>query len=257
MPTDQATRTRYEIRLLDREAADQDEESCEVVIDGEPRTIRFHDYDEIFTLPGLYEQLFYDELRCRSPRTLREMLVGVLEEDERDPAELSVLDIGAGNGMVAEELASIGAGRLVGVDIIEEAAAAAERDRPGVYDGYVVVDLTDIPPEADLQLAAAEANCLTTAAALGFGDIPPEAFAGAYRYVAEAGLVAFSIKSEFVGDGDRSGFARLMEQALEEGALRLRARRRFPHRLSAAGEPIEYDAFVAEKAGELPGFPID
>jgi hypothetical protein len=44
----------FDIRFPDsNETADQDEEFCEVVLDGEVRRIRFHDYDEIFDVPGL------------------------------------------------------------------------------------------------------------------------------------------------------------------------------------------------------------
>ncbi|MGH3822900.1 MAG: methyltransferase, partial [Pseudonocardiaceae bacterium] len=46
----------------------QDEEWCEVVVEGERRRIRFHDYHEIYSIPGLYERLFYDTLGCESPR---------------------------------------------------------------------------------------------------------------------------------------------------------------------------------------------
>ncbi len=50
---------------------------------------------------------------------------------------LRVLDLGAGNGVVGEELKKRGVSRLVGVDIITEAQAATERDRPGVInDNY-------------------------------------------------------------------------------------------------------------------------
>src|SRR5436305_13260775 len=49
---------------------DQDAEWCWVKIeDGPKRRIRFHDYPEIYEIPGLYERLFYDELRCDSPAT--------------------------------------------------------------------------------------------------------------------------------------------------------------------------------------------
>jgi hypothetical protein len=35
---------------------------------------------------------------------------------------------------------------VVGVDIIPEAQEAADRDRPGVYEDYYVVDLTRMQP---------------------------------------------------------------------------------------------------------------
>ena len=126
----------------------QDEEWCEVGLNGERRRIRFHDYHEVYSVPGLYEQLFYEELECRSPQTICDLLGEALRAVDADPADLVVFDIGAGNGMVGEELARLGVGSVVGVDIIEKAAEATERDRPGVYDDYYVLDLTRIPDDA-------------------------------------------------------------------------------------------------------------
>ena len=160
------------------------------------RRIRFHDYHEIFKIPGLYEQLFYEELKCDSPRTIAGLIGEQVDNDTA--ADLRVLDVGAGNGMVGEELDRMGAKHIVGVDIIEEAAEAAERDRPGIYDDYFVVDLTDIPADDQRALEEHRFNCLTTVAALGFGDIPPEAFAAAYNLVEDGGLIAFNIKERFV-----------------------------------------------------------
>ena len=31
------------------------------------RKIKFHDYDKIYQVQGLYEQIFYDRLKCTSP----------------------------------------------------------------------------------------------------------------------------------------------------------------------------------------------
>lgn len=70
---------------------DQDSEWCEVETAEGRRRIRFHDYAEIYAIPGLYERLFYDELRCDSPRTLRGLLEGVLRDEDSDPSSLVVL----------------------------------------------------------------------------------------------------------------------------------------------------------------------
>lgn len=218
-------------------------------VDGEVRRIRFHDYHEIYTVPGLYEQLFYDELKCDSPRTIATLLGEQL--DDTSAADLRVLDVGAGNGMVGEELDRMGAKHIVGVDIIEEAAEAAQRDRPGIYDDYVVVDLTDVPPATHAELSEHRFNCLTTVAALGFGDIPPEAFTEAYNLVEDGGLIAFNIKEKFVEDGDRSGFEELISQSLENGTMDLQAERRYRHRLSVAGDPLYYMAMVARKRADI------
>ncbi|MDQ4048021.1 MAG: class I SAM-dependent methyltransferase, partial [Actinomycetota bacterium] len=229
-----------------------DEEWCEVQVEGEARRIRFHDYADIFALPGLYEQIFYDELECDSPRTVASLLSDHLEATGRDCSGLTVFDVGAGNGMVGEELQSLGVATIVGVDIIEAAAEATERDRPGVYDDYLVLDLTDIPPGARRELEAQRFNCLTTVAALGFGDIPPEAFAAAYNLIKPGGLIAFTIKEDFISDGDGSGFSQLVHRALEDGTMELGAQRRYCHRLSVDREPLHYVAAVGEKRRDLP-----
>ena len=251
--TENGSRPELEIHIPPAAAAarDQDEEWCEVRIDGETRRIRFHDYAEVYSVPGLYERLFYEELACNSPQTVCQLLGEALREDAAAPDELSVLDVGAGNGMVGEELVRLGAETVVGVDIIEEAAAAAERDRPGVYDDYRVIDLTDPPAEDREALVEHSFNCLTTVAALGFGDIPPEAFTAAYDLVEPDGWVAFNIKEEFVDGDDRSGFGELIQSGFEDGALELRRDRRYRHRLAVDGEPIHYVAMVARKRGDL------
>jgi len=231
------------------EDRDQDEEFCEVALHGETRRIRFHDYHELYAIPGLYEQLFYEKLKCDSPHTIATLLDEQLDDDAA--ADLRVLDVGAGNGMVGEELDRMGAEHIVGVDIIEEAAEAAQRDRPGVYDDYFVVDLTDVPPDTQRELAGHGFNCLTTVAALGFGDIPPEAFTGAYNLVEDGGLIAFNIKQRFVEDGDRSGFEELISRSLDDGTMELQAERRYRHRLSVAGDPLYYIAMVARKRADI------
>ena len=229
------------------EKTDQDAEWCLVETEEGPRRIRFHDYHEIYAIPGLYERLFYHELQCDSPRTVRRLLKRVLAEQQADPAELVVLDLGAGNGMVGEELDTIGAGTIVGVDIIPEAAEATARDRPGIYDSYLVADLTE-PSE---ELEGVPFNCLTSVAALGFGDIPPAAFARAYNAVADGGLVVFTIKESFLDDGDSSGFSALIRSMLEEKVMEPLVEHRYRHRLAVSGTPLHYLAFVAEKHSDV------
>ncbi len=239
------------LRFPDK-AVDQDEEWCEIVADGKLRRVRFHDYHEVYEIPGLYEHIFYDRLECSSPQTIRALLEEEVAKEGFDPGELRVLDVGAGNGMVGEELVEMGAPTLVGVDIIPEAAEAAERDRPHVYQDYFVVDLTDPGDDVRGELRSRRFNCLTTVAALGFGDIPPLAFAEAYNYVETSGWVAFNIKEDFLDDGDSTGFSRVIRRMLDEGALEELDRRHYRHRLSLAGEPLHYVAMVARKRAEVP-----
>lgn len=239
------------VRLPDVPAGtlDQDAEWCEVQNpDGSFERLRFHDYDKIFGTPGLYERLFYDELECTSPRTVRELLRGVCAEQDIDPEDLVVLDVGAGNGMVGEELAAMGARTIVGVDILEEAALATERDRPGLYEDYRVVDLTALEDEDHAALDAHDFTCMASVAALGFGDIPPKAFEQAFDFLADDGLVAFTIKDRFLDAvKDNSGFGALLHDLHAAGRLEMLVEHRYQHRLSVAGDPLHYVACVGRK----------
>lgn len=235
----------------------QDSEWCEVLLEDGWRRFRFHDYADIYKVPALYESLFYRKLRCNSPRRVVELLRNVLRESRVDPESLRVLDVGAGNGMVGQELRVIGAQRVVGIDIILEAAAAAERDRPGVYDAYHVADLTDLDEQTDAALAQEDFNAMTTVAALGFGDIPPRAFMTAYEHVAPGGWLAFNIKEDFLEGADDTGFSRYIRGMIDAGAIRMHAYRRYCHRLSVAGERLFYVAMIAQKHEPTPREVID
>jgi SAM-dependent methyltransferase len=233
-------------------AASQDTEWCEVVVGGEPRTIRFHDYHEIYDLPGLYERIFHDHLQCQSPEVVIGLFEEQLEQAGEDPADLAVLDVGAGNGLVGEELQRLGASAIVGVDIIPEAARAAERDRPGVYDDYVVCDLTRLDDDDRARVGAGPPNCMVTVAALGFDDIPPRAFAEAYNIIGDGSWVAFNLKADFLETADESGFRGLIGRMVREQVFEEVAQRRYVHRLSIAGEALEYVAVVGRKRAEVP-----
>jgi SAM-dependent methyltransferase len=232
-------------------APDQDREWCEVLVDGEWRRIRFHDYGEIFSVPGLYEVVFHEHLECTSPRVVAQLLGSELGRAGVDPGSLRGLDVGAGNGMVAEELADLGVASQVGVDLLQAAADAAERDRPGLYDDYLACDLTELDATERRRLERSEPNLLATVAALGFGDIPCDAFATAFDLIAEDGWIAFNIKADFLEEDDPSGFAGLVQGMLEDGVLEERARVTYDHRLSIDGRALQYVAIVGVKRADL------
>ena len=218
--------------------------------DAPPKPVRFHDYAEIYAIPGLYERLFRDELKCTSPETVVGLLEDALGQRGGDASDLRVLDLGAGSGMVAEELRRAGSDHIVGLDITEAAQMAADRDRPGVYDNYLVADMCAPDPDVDRALSEADLNCLTSVAALGFGDIPPSAFANSVNYIAVGGLVAFTLRDRFLEDG--GPYSKLIERLLNESVLRPLARRRYRHRFSTGGTPLYYIAMVAEKTTQVP-----
>ncbi len=246
------TRHRIQFPPQDAHDYDQDEVSFFVVEEGTKRRLRFHDYDQIYLRPGLYEQLFYDRLKCSSPKKVGDLLKRTLDASEKSFTELRVLDLGAGNGMMGEVMKSHGVARLIGADIIPEAKDACFRDRPALYDDYYVADFTDLEEYQIEQLNDWSFDCLTSVAALGFGDIPPKAFLQALQFVQTGGWAAFNIKETFLDNSDDSGFSRLIRELIFSEYLDLHHLERYRHRLSMEGTPLFYFALVAEKTADIP-----
>jgi hypothetical protein len=246
---------KYSLALPDRQLAKtlgQDEAYFTLDENGEKRNFRFHDYDEIFSRPGLYEQLFHCHLRCASPRFVIALLERVVAGFGKSMSDLNVLDLGAGNGMVGAELLSHGVQSIVGLDILPEAREAAERDRPGVYDAYYVADLIDLPSSVAGELESYKFNCLVCIAALGFGDIPPEAFLKAFSLTSSSAWLALNIKDSFFGHSDQSGFSNLIKRLIADAYIQILHVERYRHRISVAGEPLYYYAFIFRKIRDVP-----
>ncbi|WP_435962690.1 class I SAM-dependent DNA methyltransferase [Immundisolibacter sp.] len=219
---------------------------------GGDRKIRFHDYDEIYQIQGLYEQIFYDRLKCTSPTKVATILESAVKQSQDSFSELRVLDLGAGNGMVGEELKSHGVSRLVGIDIISEAYEATIRDRPGIYDAYYVEDFTKLGPERRNELIAWQFDCMVTVAALGFGDIPTKAFLEAFNLIKNGGWVAFNIKDTFFDISDESGFSTMIRKLIFAKHIDIYCIERYRHRLSIEGKPLFYFAIAGRKNSDFP-----
>lgn len=231
---------------------DQDEEWCEVEIDGQWKKIRFHDYNEVFAIPGLYETIFYRTLLCNSPHRMTELLGEVLAEQSIDPQSLRVLDFGAGNGMSGEALHTLGVRKIIAADILPEAKAANWRDRPWVYYDYLIADFTQLGEEDQKTLEDFKINSLVTVAALGYGDIPPKAFETAYNLVEAGGWLGFNIKADFLSSKSTSGFSALINRMIQDQFIEVHLYKRYQHRLNIAGEPLFYIGLVAKKLKQLP-----
>jgi hypothetical protein len=246
---------RFELYLPPRQAGgglDQDEEWCEIELDGVRERIRLHDYAAIYDIPGLYEHLFSEKLACSSPEVVCDLLGSDLRSSDIDPGSLTTLDFGAGNGMVGEQVANLGVDSIVGIDLLPEARDAALRDRPEVYDDYVALDLTEMSGTERTELEDHDFNSMTCVAALGFGDIPPVAFAEAFNLVSSPGWIAFNLRERFLEDKDPAGFGHFIGRMFDEGVLDERARVSDTHRVSIAGEDLTYLAIVATKRRDVP-----
>ncbi len=216
------------------------------------RKIRFHDYDELYKVPGLYEQLFYDRLKCQSPNKVVKILQEVIAQSNFNFSELRVLDLGAGNGMVGELFKKVGVSRIIGVDIIKEALQATERDRPGVYDDYYIADFCNLSEKLETEIASWSLNCMVTVAALGFDDIPPKAFVEAFNITQSKGWIAFNIKESFLDNSDKSGFSKTIRELIFSEYLDIHHLTRYLHRYSINGEPLYYFAVAGLKKADIP-----
>ena len=214
--------------------------------------IRFHDYDKIYNIPGLYEQVFYDRLKCVSPSKVSAILHSTISQTVENFSELRVLDLGAGNGMMGEELKKHGVARLIGVDIIQEAYEATLRDRPGLYDAYYIEDFCNLNPEVKQEISLWHLDCMVTVAALGFGDIPTKAFIQAFNIIKSEGWIAFNIKETFLDTSDDSGFSRMIRELIFSEYLDIYHIERYRHRNSMEGEPLFYFAIAGRKNADVP-----
>ena len=133
--------------------------------------IRFHDYGAIYARRGLYEQLFYDRLKCQSPEKVVAILRHAMAGESRLIHELRVLDLGAGNGMVGAELQRFGVARLVGTET-EAIVSACDQllTNPSAYSAMA----SQVSPYGDGQ--AARRICDALAYVCGRRRQPPDEF---------------------------------------------------------------------------------
>jgi hypothetical protein len=244
---------RHRIQFPRTESLDSDQDESYFYLHGtsKKRKIKFHDYDEIYQVPGLYEQVFYDRLKCTSPNKVTSILESAIKQSVDNFTELRVLDLGAGNGMMGEELKKHGISRLIGIDIIPEAYDALIRDRPGIYDAYFVEDFCRLSEETKEEIESWQCDCMVTVAALGFGDIPTKAFINAFNIISNEGWVAFNIKDTFLDLTDKTGFSILIRELIFSKYLDIYHIERYRHRLSIDGQPLYYFAVVARKKADI------
>ena len=231
---------------------EQDEEFFFLIEpDVQKRKILFHEYGDIYKIQGLYEHLFYERLKCNSPAKVSEALRYSMSQVHEHLTELRVLDLGAGNGMMGEKLRKHGVSRLVGADIIPEAKEATDRDRPMIYDAYYIEDFCNLTVEKRNDLQEWSFNCLTTVAALGFGDIPAKAFIEAFNILQSEGWIAFNIKETFLDKSDESGFSVAIRELIFSEYLDVYYLERYQHRLSMEGLPLYYFAIAGRKNSDI------
>jgi hypothetical protein len=228
----------FDLRL-DPQPGAQDEETLVVTLDGREETMRLHEYDRVYSVPGLYDEVLR-RLEYASPAKVAELLFSA---PGIDPGAVRALDLAAGNGVSADPLREGGIGELVGLDLIPEARDAALRDRPGAYAEYVAGDV-GAPGLAAGLVEAHRLNALVCAG--GISHIPVEAFAAGWgAFPGGSWLVATA--AEDMADPDAGPYGRFFAGEVAAGRLHDVHTERFVHRRAMSGDPIEYTALRARR----------
>jgi hypothetical protein len=209
--------------------------------DGRVEELRLHDYERLYALPGVYEQIVHDRLGCRSPAELAGMLAHAAAALGWERDAMRVLDIAAGNGVSGEALAQAGLRPVLGTDIVPSAREAALRDRPGLYDHYLTLDLLALTDGERTAVTALEANALSCVAPVGThrSELPVEAL------MAAAGLLAPDALVVYMHDPHRGVRDAMTAEVWGAGTEAEEVeRRRYVHRHTVNGAPFEMDGVV-------------
>jgi hypothetical protein len=216
-------------------------DGCDEVI------LHLHDYVRLYEVPGLYEHIVQELLGCRSPQVAADGLARALRRLALDPADVTLLDLGAGIGIVGELVRGLGVAAVFGLDALAAARAACLRDRPGVYGDYLVGDLADPRPGLLAQLRHHHPCGLISAGAFGGTHAPATALVNAVALLPAGAPVVFTIDERWMRTDGPGGFRTPVTQLLASGELRLFERSRFQHRLTTSGSPIHYELLVGAR----------
>ncbi|MEM9358100.1 MAG: class I SAM-dependent methyltransferase, partial [Pseudomonadota bacterium] len=199
----------------------------------------------LYRIPWLYDIALYHKLHCRTPTEMSDVLRTVWAENNVNPQDLRVLELGAGSGAFGYELRNtLNVGRLDAIDICPEASVAAHRDRPALYDAYFVDDLTRLRTETRAAFEAAQYNVVAVASATGWGNhIPIAGFQSGFDVLCSGGWFVFHVKP---GDPDPEciELCAWIDELIASKRLEETYRGSHFHRKSSNGSVISYDVVI-------------
>ncbi len=240
--------TEFTVKLpTDFRSANTSEEYFILEQTSQEQKIMLHDYQAIYCTPGLYEHVLINKLQCQSPEIISAELVEAVKQAGENVAELRILEIGAGVGLVGQALHQQGVGAVYGLDILEEAAELANRNYPHAFEHYFVENICYLADETQAILQAAKPNALVVISALNITHLPSEAFSCAFNMIALNGWVAFNLNQLFLQENETTGYAKFIQTLIADGILELFVNRPYQHRLYVNGEPLNYVMIIARK----------
>jgi predicted TPR repeat methyltransferase len=208
--------------------------------DGRVEQLHLHDYERLYELPGAYEQIVSDRLGCTSPQVMASLLGAEIDRAGRSRQAARVIDLAAGNGISGEALVAEGLHVVLGTDIVPIAREAALRDRPGVYEEYLTLDLLDLDPETERHIRSLRADVLQCVAPVGdsAGQLPESALAAAVRLLEPDALVAY-MHDPGPNPEDAVTFGFWRRELGSHVDARELVRQRYVHRRTVNGRPFE------------------
>ncbi|NEO98486.1 MAG: hypothetical protein F6K58_07375 [Symploca sp. SIO2E9] len=222
-----------------------------IIQNEQEQRLRIQDYSKIYTIPGLYEYVLIDLLKLKSHEVISKLLIDEVVKSQSYAAELSILELAAGVGLVGKSLKDKGVKSIVGVDLIQEAAEAVKRDRPDAYDRYYVEKLPHVTEEIQKELENYKFNCLVCASALT-GGLPGSAFAFAYNLISDGGWIAFNIRDNLINTQSNHNSGRMIATIIKEGILKVAIKESYQHRISVTGDPLQEIALIGLKMRNIP-----
>ncbi|ETR72890.1 MAG: methyltransferase type 11 [Candidatus Magnetoglobus multicellularis str. Araruama] len=217
------------------------EEYFFMVHNGFKEKIKLQDYQKIYQIPGLYDQIV-GILKYKTPEVLSNLLNNEFIKISSTISKLTILELGAGNGIAGERLKRSGAKKVYGVDIIEEARDAMNRERPDVYEKYFIEDLSMVSSETDKALKKIKFNCLFCSSALS--HISPSAFSYAFNLMNNHAWIVLNLWKK---SGFEEGTGALIKQMEARKILKIIRQENYQHRRTVCGETIICTAMVGQK----------
>ncbi len=213
---------------------------------GEEQRIRLHDYATIYSIPGLYEQLAIEMLGYQSHEFMADFLARELNKERVPLDEVNILELGAGSGLFGRELYKNGIKSLIGVDIVPEAAAAANYGENKIYQDYLIEDFTKITPHSRKFLIDQKPNVFVCCSALSQGHIPIEALETGVNLINDNGWILFNVSASSYQNKDHEIMV-FFEEAMRKGQLQMVSMENYIHRKFCNGDSLEYVALLLKK----------
>ncbi len=247
---------RFKVRFPEKVAYEQAGEEYFFLKEEEKSTrerkIMLHDYETIYKTSMLYEYVLFEKLQYQSHTVLTSTLSKLLGLDGNRIAPLSILEVGAGTGCVGYSLKEMGAKSVTAIDIIPEAAEAANRDYPKVYDKYYIEDFAQPSKQAIRELEVKNFDMLICCSA--FGHMPQSAFINAFNLIDIGGWIVFNVPKNQWENTDDQSIKTLHPWIMQPEIFELHYQNTYRHRYRCQEqqEEVEYVGLIGCKKANIP-----